>query len=52
MTTVEFQELARVGAEAKLRAIAEERQALLRLFPDLGNGAAPWKRTTSEVTRR
>jgi hypothetical protein len=39
MTTVQLQELARVGAEARLRAISDERQALLQAFPDLGDGA-------------
>ena len=47
MTTVQLQELARVGAEARLRAISEERDALLRAFPDLGNGARPSHRASS-----
>jgi hypothetical protein len=40
MTTIQLQDLARVGAETRLKAIVEEREALLRAFPDLGNGAA------------
>ena len=47
MTTVQLQELARVGAEARLRAIGEERQALLQAFPDLGNGTSPSSRTSA-----
>jgi hypothetical protein len=39
MTTIQIQELARFGAEARLRAINEERRALLQAFPDLRNGA-------------
>jgi hypothetical protein len=46
MTTVQLQELARVGAESRLRAIEQERQVLLRVFPDLGNGATPAKRAS------
>ena len=47
MMTIQIQELARVGAEARLRAIGEERQALLQAFPDLGNGTSPSTRTSS-----
>ena len=47
MTTIQIQELARVGAEARLRAIGDERQALLQAFPDLGNGTSPSSRTSA-----
>ena len=46
MTTVQLQELARVGAEARLRAIGEEREALLQAFPDLGNATSLSSRTS------
>src|SRR3954447_15979570 len=36
-----MQELARVGAEARLRAIGEERAAILRAFPALGSRPIP-----------
>jgi hypothetical protein len=52
MTTIQIQELARVGAEARLRAIGEERQALLQAFPDLGNGARPSPRASSPAAAR
>ena len=50
MTTVQLQELARVGAAARLKAITEEREALLRVFPDLGNESVPPKRASSTST--
>ena len=41
MTSQQLHEFARLGAEARLRAIAEEREAILRTFPQLRDGAAP-----------
>ena len=50
MTKPQLQELARFGAEARLKALQEEQAALLAMFPELGagrrgrrpsNGAAP-----------
>jgi hypothetical protein len=47
MTNSQLQEYARFGAEARLHAIEEERDAIMRAFPDLGrssgrtNGASP-----------
>jgi hypothetical protein len=35
MTRVELQEFALAGAQARLRAISEERAAIIRMFPDL-----------------
>src|SRR3954469_5608388 len=37
MTNDQMHELARVGAQARLRAIDEERSAILRAFPALGS---------------
>ena len=47
MTTSQMHEFARVGAEARLKAIAEERQAIFQVFPELGDGAAPSMRTST-----
>ena len=44
MTTTQMQEFARICAEARLKAIADERQAILQMFPDLGDGAGPARR--------
>ena len=50
MTKPQIQELARVGAQARLQALEDERRSLLALFPELNdartrrrspNGAAP-----------
>jgi hypothetical protein len=50
MTKPQIQELARVGAQARLQALEDERRSLLALFPELkdarrdgrsANGAAP-----------
>ena len=41
MTSQQLHEFARLGAEARLRAIAEEREAILMTFPQLSDGAAP-----------
>ena len=40
MTKPNLQELARVGAQARLAAIQEERSALLAMFPELKEGRA------------
>jgi hypothetical protein len=47
MTTSQLQEFARVGAEARLKAISDEQQAILSAFPELGDGAAPGRRAAS-----
>jgi hypothetical protein len=47
MTTSQLHEFARVGAEARLKAISEEQQAILSAFPELGDGAAPGRRAAS-----
>ena len=57
MTRDQIQQFARFGAEARLQAISQERDAILRTFPDLGrasaqanaslDGAAPGRRTAS-----
>ena len=39
MTRAELHEFARAGAQARLHAIAEERAAIIRIFPDLGTGS-------------
>jgi hypothetical protein len=41
VTNDQLQEFARVGAEARLRAILKERDAIMRAFPDVGRAAAP-----------
>jgi hypothetical protein len=38
MTKPQIQELARFGAEARLKALREEQAALLKMFPELGRG--------------
>jgi hypothetical protein len=47
MATSQLHELARVGAAAKLLAIADERQTILQMFPELADGAAPARRASS-----
>jgi hypothetical protein len=46
MTTAQMHQFARMGAEARLTAIQEEQQAILRVFPDLRDGAALARRTS------
>ena len=46
MTTSQMHQFARMGAEARLTAIQEEQQAILTVFPDLRDGAAPARRTS------
>ena len=41
MTTSQLHEFARLGAEARLKTIPEEQQAILTVFPELQDGAAP-----------
>jgi len=52
MTSQQLHEFARVGAAARLRAIAEERQAILRTFPQLRDGAAPSSSAPSPAAPR
>jgi hypothetical protein len=37
----ELRRLARLGAQARLAELDQERAAILRLFPELGRGGAP-----------
>ena len=46
MTTSQMHDFARLGAETRLTAIQEEQQAILRVFPELHDGAAPARRTS------
>jgi hypothetical protein len=46
MTTSQMHEFARMGAEARLKTIQEEQQAILTVFPELRDGAAPARRTS------
>jgi hypothetical protein len=41
MTTSQMHQFARLGAEARLKAITEEQDAILRTFPELRDGAGP-----------
>jgi hypothetical protein len=51
MTTSQMQEFARMGAEARLKTLQEEQQAILRVFPELRDGAAPARRPSSPALR-
>jgi hypothetical protein len=52
MTTSEMHEFARFGAEARLKAISGEQEAILRTFPELRDGAAPPRRGPAPRGRR
>jgi hypothetical protein len=52
MTTTQLQEFARMGAEARLKAIADERATILQAFPDLGDGRAPGRRASLSGRKR
>ena len=41
MTRDQLQQFARVGAQARLEVISQERESILRAFPDLGRTSAP-----------
>ena len=45
MTTSQLHEFARIGAEARLKTIQEEQQAIFTVFPELRDGAAPARLT-------
>ena len=45
MTTSQLHEFARLGAEARLKAISEEQEAILSTFPELRDGAVPARLT-------
>ena len=47
MTTSQMHQFARMGAEARLRTIQEEQQTIFRVFPELEDGAAPARRTST-----
>jgi hypothetical protein len=52
VTNDEMQELARVGAQARLQAIDEERSAILRAFPALGSRPTPVSNNRPSATAR
>jgi hypothetical protein len=52
MKTSQMHEFARFGAEARLKAISEEQDAILRTFPELRDGAAPAGRRPAPRGRR
>jgi hypothetical protein len=52
VTNDQMQELARVGAQARLRAIDEERSAILRAFPALGPRRMPASNNGSSAPAR
>jgi hypothetical protein len=52
VTTSQMQEFARMGADARLTAIQEEQEVILRVFPELRDGAAPDGRTFPAHRRR
>lgn len=52
MTTAQMHEFARFGAESRLKAIAEERQAILQVFPELANGSAPTRQASPAASAR
>jgi hypothetical protein len=47
MTTSQMHEFARLGADARLKTIQEEQQAIFSVFPELRDGAAPAPRTST-----
>jgi hypothetical protein len=49
MIDSKLQELARFGAEARLRSLEEERRAILGMFPELRNSAASAGRVRNSV---
>jgi hypothetical protein len=50
MTSSQLHEFARFGAEARLKAIEEERNAIVRAFPDLGRASGTSNATSSPST--
>jgi hypothetical protein len=52
VTNDQMQELARVGAQARLQAIDEERSAILRAFPALGSRPTPVSNNGSTAPAR
>jgi hypothetical protein len=52
MTSSKLQELARLGAEARLRSLEEERQGILGTFPELRAGSASAGRVRNAVADR
>jgi hypothetical protein len=51
MTSSQLQEFARFGAQARLQAIEEERNAIIRAFPDLGREPGTSNGSSSPATR-
>jgi hypothetical protein len=50
MTDSKLRDLARLGAEARLRSLEEERQTIVGMFPDLRTGVASRGRVHNAVT--
>jgi hypothetical protein len=50
MTDSKLRDLARLGAEARLRSLEEERQTIFGMFPDLRTGVASRGRVHNAVT--
>ncbi len=46
----ELRRLARVGAQARLAELEQERAAILRLFPELGRGATTTPAAATQAT--
>jgi hypothetical protein len=51
MTSSQLQEYARFGAQARLQAIEEERNAIVRAFPDFGRASGTSNGASSPATR-
>jgi hypothetical protein len=52
MTDSKLRDLARLGAEARLRSLQEEQQAIFGMFPQLRTGAASRGRVHNAVAER
>jgi hypothetical protein len=52
MTDSKLRDLARLGAEARLQSLEEERQAIFGMFPDLRTGVASRGRVRNAVADR
>ena len=51
MTKPQIQELARVGAQARLQALEDERRSLLALFPELNDARRGGRRSANGAAR-
>jgi hypothetical protein len=52
MTHAEFRRLARVGAEARLVALEQERQAIMKAFPGIQPADGRRSRANGKIQRR